>query len=67
MNTDKQVWAHHPRGGVVFGYPSEPYPGLYGTEISIATTKEAAAARGGMSFPAIQVNGGPPPPGAEVW
>lgn len=61
----KKVWAHHPRGGVVTGFASKKYKGLYGPEHKIAGTKEDAKKGHGMSFPASQVNLGEPPAGSK--
>lgn len=63
----KKVWAHHPRGGVVTGFASKQYRGLYGPEHKICPTLEHAKEMNGMSFPAHQVNVGEPPAGAKEY
>lgn len=60
-----KVWTHHPRGGVIVGYPSKVYHGLYGPERKIARTLEAARQMNGWSTPAEQVHVGDPPARAE--
>lgn len=53
----KKAWAHHPRGGIVIGYPSKVKAGRR----SLATTPENAKEGLGMSFPASQVYFTQPP------
>ena len=64
----KEVWAHHPRGGVITGYASKRYHGLYGPELYKISrpTKEAAKAGNSFSVPAAsKYFVGKPPAGSK--
>lgn len=63
FKTFRNVWAHHPRGGRVYGFASDPFfetahePGeVADIRRYIAPTIEDAACMRGMSFPEEQVN-----------
>ena len=51
----RRVWAHHPRGGLDYGYATDVRKGLYSPERGICISVEHAAIGGGMSCPEVQV------------